>query len=154
MFGGAPTTEVEDKRLAGLRERGINVPEELFQRLTDKGRDKQLEEALAAGAPEDFSGMHEGSWVNTRFLKTWNESDLRPEDIWGYAAFFEEYGEDWIGTFSEDKRRGIARKVLDGGGVREHHGTIDVDFSVLEQKAKEEKKEEEHDHSTHNVNMI
>jgi hypothetical protein len=63
--------------------------------------------------------------VNTKWLKSGNENDLRAQDIWGYAAFSEALGNDWYNT-SEQNREKIASKALDLGAVREHHGTIDL----------------------------
>lgn len=137
LFGHKPRTEEEDKRMRKLQEQGI-IPPDMPVTFTDKGRDEQLKEALASGYPPDFAGFAEdGRWVNTKFLASGNESDLRPEDIWGYAAFFEKYP-DWLTGKSEEERRQIADMALQSGAVREHHGTIDIDWDKVEQPQEEQ----------------
>ncbi|WKZ58000.1 MAG: hypothetical protein QY326_04855 [Bdellovibrionota bacterium] len=121
--------KTEGNRLRDLIEKGVQIPESLQgpMQLT-RGRSK--EELIDPSVPPDFRGFTEdGRWVNNAFAVSRDESLLAPEDIWGYATFFEKFGNDWLGTFSEEKRRAIAQRALDLGLVREHHGTIDVTWS-------------------------
>jgi hypothetical protein len=94
-----------------------------------KGRSKS--ELVNPKYAADFTGQTSDGFVNNKFANSRNESDLRPEDIWGYASFFEKYGNDWTGKFNEQQRRDIAQKALDAGAVREHHGTIDIDWNKV-----------------------
>lgn len=121
--------KTEGNRLRDLAEQGVRIPESLQQAMQlSRGRAK--EELIDPSVPIDFVGVtSDGRWVNNSFAATRDESLLRAEDIWGYAAFFEKFGNQWLGTFSEEQRRAIAQKALDSGAVREHHGTIDVAWS-------------------------
>jgi hypothetical protein len=85
-----------------------------------KGRSKQelVDEAKATGG-------------NVKFAESRNESDLRPEDIWGYSAFGEKYGNDWFGKFSEADRRQKAKEALDAGAVNEGKGQITIDWNKI-----------------------
>lgn len=77
----------------------------------------------------DFRGeIPGGGWVNNRFAQSRNEGDLTGKDIWGYATFAEKFGPNWINT-SADNREAIANKALELGLVREHHGTVDVNWN-------------------------
>lgn len=114
--------KTEGNRLQKLIDQGINIPESLRAPMYQtKGRSKQelIEEAKRTGG-------------NVKFAESRNEADLRPEDIWGYSAFFKKFGNDWLGGLTEAQRRGIAQKALEAGAVREHHGTIDVDWGKVE----------------------
>lgn len=121
-FGDKDRYLTEHRRLLELQEKGINVPESMLAatRLS-RGRSKEelIEEAKRTGG-------------NVKFAESRNEADLRPEDIWGYSSFFKKFGNDWLGGLTEAQRRGIAQKALDAGAVREHHGTIDVDWGKVE----------------------
>lgn len=131
MFGGPPRTEVEDKRFRKLQEQGVMMHTDQFIPEA-RSRAEQLEAAKEMGIEPGFVGVDPNvGWVNTKWLESGDEKDLRPEDIWGYAAFYEKYGNDWLGKFSEEERRNIAQQALDSGAVREHHGTIDVDWEKM-----------------------
>lgn len=120
----------EGNRLSKLIESGVNVPEGYRGAMgLTRGRSKsELVNPKYAG---DFVGQTADGFVNNKFANSRNEGDLRPEDIWGYASFFEKYGNDWMGKFNEQQRRDIAQKALDAGAVREHHGTIDIDWNKV-----------------------
>lgn len=137
LFGKGPKTEVEDKRVQALIDSGTISADQakaLYPNgFTSEGRSDQLSAALANGAqPGSFGFDKSGNWYNTEFLAGGNESTLKPEDIWGYSAFLERYGSDWLNKFSEEDRRKIAGAAIDSGAVREHHGTVDVDFSLVD----------------------
>ena len=128
--------KTEGKRLGKLIDQGVNIPEELrgAMKLT---RGRSDEELLDRTVPPDFVGYKpDGGWVNNKFCMSRDEKDLHPEDIWGYATFFEKFGNDWLGTFSAEKRKAICQAALDAGAVREHHGSMDVEWTPqLEQAA-------------------
>ena len=118
--------QTEGNRIRDLVESGVNVPVEMQGRM-HQTRGLKKEELFDYSVPMDFRGFKEdGTWVNNVFTESRNESDLRPQDIMGYAAFFEKFGNDWMGTFSPSQREAIAAKALELGAVREHHGTIDI----------------------------
>lgn len=116
-------TEVEQKRLKSLEEQGISTfgagqP----KRYVDKGM------SIRPDLASDFVGMDNNNvFVNNKFSNSRNESDLTGKDIVGYAAFSEKFGNDWK-NFSPEQREAVANAALAKGLVREHHGTIDVNF--------------------------
>lgn len=118
--------KTEGKRLNKLVDDGVNIPDELMgaTQLT-KGRSKQELVNL------EQSKVDQGMYGNPTFAQSRKESDLNPQDIWGTAAMFEKFGNDWLGKFSEQDRLNIAQKALDAGAVREHHGTIDIDWNKV-----------------------
>ncbi|MCB0319329.1 MAG: hypothetical protein KDD60_00305 [Bdellovibrionales bacterium] len=129
LFGSKQKWKTEGNRLADLEKKGIQIPEELqgARKLTH-GRTK--EELVDRSVPADFVGFKEdGTWTNNKFAISRDEKDLKPEDIWGYSAFFEKFGNDWLGKFSGEDRRAIAEKALELNCVKEHHGTIDISWS-------------------------
>ncbi len=126
-FGDRDMYLKEHRRLLGLEKDGVRVPKELLDNTRlERGRSK---EALIKLEQDKINA---GKYGNVEFARSRNESGLKPEDIWGYSAFFKKYGNDWLGKFSEQERRNIAQQALDRGAVREHHGTIDVDWNKVE----------------------
>lgn len=124
--------KTEGNRLQDLIDQGINIPNELRGAMTlRKGRSRQ--ELIA----QEEAKVAKGQYGNPEFARSRDEKDLRPEDIWGYSAFFKKYGNDWLGKFSEQQRRDIAQQALSAGAVKEHHGTIDIDWSKVD-KPKEQ----------------
>ncbi|HPC91679.1 MAG TPA: hypothetical protein PLJ74_05440 [Myxococcota bacterium] len=94
---------------------------------------------LAAGAPELTRGRSKdelvaieeakiaaGKYGNPTFARSRDVKDLNPEDIWGYSAFGEKYGNDWLGKYSEGQRKDIAKAYLDAGAVSEGRGQISL----------------------------
>lgn len=139
---GEKRTAVEGDRLKNLAKNlenpalmpGYNAEDADFGfKDESRGRGQQLSDVTAAGMPSDYRGMWENpedkkkQWVNTKFLASGKEEDLAPEDIWGYAAFGEHLGDKWYSGSEQDRWR-IAKAALEAGAVREHHGTIDVDW--------------------------
>lgn len=133
IFGGRRTYE-EEKRWKDLGEDGFTLPEWVANNTNIKEQGAWSRPDLAAdfvgyaptaGEAKGIGATPEGTWVNNAFAKSRQESDLRPEDIWGYAAMSETFGKDYMAT-SEANRRAIAQKALDLGLVDEHHGTIDI----------------------------
>lgn len=128
-LGDKDMWKTEGKRLGKLLDKGVSIPESLqLPRQLTKGR--KLKDLINPNLPADYVGVSpQYGWTNNQFANTRNEKDLRPEDIWGYSAFFEKYGNDWLGKFNEQQRREIAQKALDAGAVNEHHGTIDITWT-------------------------
>lgn len=135
-LGDKDRWKTEGKRLSKLLEQGVQIPEEMLGAMSlARGRSK--EELIDPRYAADFAGNTPHGFVNNKFANTRNEKDLHPEDIWGYAAFFEKFGNDWLGKFSEDQRRSIAQAALDSGAVREKHGTVNINWTPeLEEKIK------------------
>lgn len=125
LFGG-PKTEVEDKRYRALQDQGVSGFDRPFQATKDP-------HAWYRGdLAKDFIGSAtDGQWVNNKFAMSRDVKDLRPEDITGYAAFGEKFGNDWLGKYSDADRKRIAQQALDKGAVKEHHGTVDIDWAKL-----------------------
>lgn len=124
-FGDKDMWKTEGKRIQKLVDSGVEIPDILrHSQMLTRGRSK--EELVHPNYPQDFVGMTPEGWVNNKFALSRDEKDLKAQDIWGNAAFFEKFGNDWLQTFNEDQRQAIAQLVLEAGLVREHHGTIDV----------------------------
>lgn len=105
------------------------------QALRDKGIrwDWNSQEPTAGRSKEELMAIEEakikaGQYGNTAFAQSRNEADLKPEDIIGYATFGEQYGSKWAET-TEAARKAIAQEALNRGLVREHHGTVDINFT-------------------------
>lgn len=128
-LGDKDMWKTEGKRLQKLIDSGVNIPEHLRGAMyLQKGRKKS--ELINPYLPQDFRGeTPQYGWVNNKFTNSRNESDLTGKDIWGYSAFFDKYGNDWLGKFSPQQREAIANKALQRGAVREHHGTIDINWT-------------------------
>jgi hypothetical protein len=125
--------EKERKREQSMYGQGI-AGYDYFRDRTDSERDAAR--GAADSSSPDFVGKdpRTGLWVNNKYGKGgYNERDLRPEDIWGTPDFFEHYGNDWLGKFSEEERRQKAQQALDSGAVRSKDGGIRVDFGKIGQ---------------------
>lgn len=57
------------------------------------------------------------------------KAGLKAEDVWGLPAFYERYGNDWLGKFTEDQRRSIAQQAVDSGAIIKKDNQTDVDFN-------------------------
>lgn len=124
-LGDKDMWKTEGKRIQKLVDGGVEIPDALrHSQMLTRGRSK--EELVHKSYPPDFVGMTPEGWVNNKFALSRDENDLKGQDIWGNAAFFEKFGNDWLKTFNEDQRLAIAQLVIEAGLVREHHGTIDV----------------------------
>ena len=129
LFGSKNTWKTEGDRLKKLLDKGIHIPEEL-QSAMKLQRGRKKEELIDYSVSMDFVGKKQnGSWVNNKFANSRSENDLQPQDIWGYSAFFDKFGNDWLGKFSGSQREEIAQAALDLGAVDEHHGTIDINWT-------------------------
>lgn len=126
-FGDKDMYLKEHRRLLGLQKDGINIPESLVEN-TRLNKGRSTEELVQI----EKDKIAAGKYGNEEFAKTRDAKLLRPEDIWGYSTFFEKYGNDWLGKFTEKQRKEIAQKALDSGAVKEHHGTIDIDWAKVD----------------------
>lgn len=123
LFGG-PRTRVEEKRWNALKNAGFDIPKWVAEgkNIKDTGFRKDL-------AP-DFVGYDaQGNWVNNKFAKSRQESDMTAQDISQYAVMPETFGELW--KYSDaDTRNRVAQMALGGGAnIREHHGTLDMQWT-------------------------
>lgn len=123
-----PRTKIEEQRWKKLREAGFEVPKWV--------EDKSLKSDIyREDLGENFVGRTaEGNFVNNIFARSRNEADLRPEDLMERATNYEMFGRNWANADEETKRQ-ILQSVLDAGVVREHKGTIDINWTpeLLEQ---------------------
>ena len=119
-LGDKDRWKTEGNRLNKLADNGIFVPEDLIAAMPTKGRSK--DELVAIEQARGDAG-------NVKFAESRKESDLRPVDIIGYATFAENDPE-WFKRPMEE-RLATAQKALDSGAVREHRGTVDVDWTKV-----------------------
>lgn len=116
----------EGNRLQDLAKKGVGIPQQLAATLP-QGKGRSTDELVA----QSEAAKQQGLYSNTEFAKTRDISLLKPEDIWGYSAFFEKYGNDWLNKFTPEQRWTIAQNALASGAVNEHHGTIDIDWTKI-----------------------
>ena len=120
--------KTEGNRLKRLVDRGIDIPEEWsapMYRPWGGGNKNKINPNL----PIDFVGESpQYGWTNNKHANSRDDKDLVGKDIWGYSAFFDKYGNDWL-KFSGPQREAIANKALQRGTVKEHHGTIDINWT-------------------------
>lgn len=114
-WGDKDAYKTEWKRKKALYDQGLITAQQLGSEPTS-GRSKAelVAEAQANGG-------------NVKFAQSRNEADLMPGDIAGYAS-----------VLGEAQKRGVdpaklAEQALAAKAVREHHGTIDVDWSKVAQ---------------------
>jgi hypothetical protein len=123
-FGNKDRYLTERIRMEKLRDKGINIPDELLAG-TDLNKGRSREELIEL----EKSKAAQGQYSNVKFAESRDEADLKPEDIWGYSAFFKKFGNDWLGKYSGEQRKQIAQAALSRGAVNEHHGTIDIKWT-------------------------
>lgn len=120
-FGDKDRYLTEYNRAKALRDKGVN-----WDLSTEKpSAGVSIDDLIAT----ENAKMAAGQYGNTTFAASRNEGDLKPEDIWGYSTFGEKFGNDWLKGMSEDQRRKIAQAALDQNAVREHTGTVDVNWT-------------------------
>ena len=125
-IGDKDMWKTEGDRLKKLSESGAFIPPDMLSSLPTQGRSK--EELQRTDLPDDFVGFDQnGVWANNKFNQSRNEADLKGPDIVNYSTFAEK-DPNWYQRPLEE-RINYAQSVLDAGAVREHHGTVDVDFS-------------------------
>lgn len=118
-FGDEDRWKTEQDRVAKLHDQGINFPDAVQ---LSAGRTK--EELVAIENAKKSAGQYS----NSTFAQSRNESDLTGKDIWGYGAFGEAFGNNWMGS-SEAAREAVANEALKQGLVREHDGTVDINLT-------------------------
>lgn len=101
-----PRTKVEEARWKKLREAGFDVPKWVDANDTSQ----------------------KGTELNPIFQQSRNEADLRPEDISQFATNYENFGQNW-GALSDADRNRIMQLALDNKLVREHKGTVDINWT-------------------------
>lgn len=117
LFGGQDSVKTEWNRKKKLYDQGVIGLNELGPEPQQGQSHQQLiDDAVATGGNVDFA-------------RTRNEEYLKPVDIVGYATFAE-HDPNWYKK-SLEERLNIAQKALDAKAVREHHGTVDVDWSKV-----------------------
>jgi len=128
-LGDKDKWKTEGKRLGKLIDKGIVIPEQL-QGARWIGQGRKTKDLINPYLPQDFVGeTPQYGWTNNKFANSRNKADLTAKDIWGYSAFFDKFGNDWLGKMNEKQREAIANKALQRGAVNEHHGTIDINWS-------------------------
>lgn len=117
-FGDKDMWKTEGNKLRKLSEQGVYVPDQFLNNNLKQGRSKEelIAEAKATGG-------------NVQFAEDRKESSLRPQDIIGYASFAQK-DPQWFRKPLQ-QQLAIAQQALDAGAVREHHGTIDVDWNKM-----------------------
>lgn len=112
-FGDKNRYQDEWKRKKKLYDQGLISEQQLGQMPTSGRSDAELIQRA------------EQSGGNVAFAKSRNESDLTPQDIQGYASILEQAAK------TGQDRTQLAADALASGAVREHHGTIDVDWNKV-----------------------
>jgi hypothetical protein len=112
LFKGE-TTNVEDKRLQRLKDKGV-LPENFEILDEERSRSQQVKDLQKAGAEVP------------KFLQTGKVEDLTPIDIQGYASLLERNPNDLEARLKD------AADALAAGAVKESKGTIDVDWQKVE----------------------
>lgn len=117
-MGDKDMWKTEGNKLRKLSEQGVYVPDQFLNNNLKQGRSKEelIAEAKATGG-------------NVQFAEDRKESSLRPQDIIGYASFAQK-DPQWFRKPLQ-QQLAIAQQALDAGAVREHHGTIDVDWNKM-----------------------
>lgn len=116
-FNKKPQTRVEEGKWKELVKAGKITEAQMPQWVRDGVdiKDAGYRNDLAS----DFKGTDSsGAWVNNKFAKTRNESDLTVTDIQGFASA--------LGKSKEE-----LQSALNAGAVRERKGTIDIDWSKV-----------------------
>lgn len=132
-FGDKDRWKTEMKRQEKLSKSGY---EGITPLNLSGGRSKEQMEIKGYG--KDFKGWDPktGLWVNNKFNYSRDEKDLAPWDIAGFSDIIEHIGKDtWNSMSPLDRQKAsidLAEKAIAAGAVREHHGTIDVDWSKVE----------------------
>lgn len=122
-WGTSDKWKTEGDRLEELKKRGVTIAESDAPPLT-RGRTK--EQLIAEEKAKIAAGKH----GNVEFAETRDVKSLKGKDIWGYSAFYDKFGSKWL-QMSEPEREAIAEAALKADAVKEHHGTIDVDWGKL-----------------------
>lgn len=117
-LGDKDMWKTEGNRLKKLKEQGAYIPDGLLQSMPTKGRSR-----------DELVKIAEATGGNVEFARTRDESLLKPQDIVGYSAFVKR-DPDWFKK-TLDEQLVVAKTALDSGAVKEHHGTIDIDWGKV-----------------------
>lgn len=120
--------KTEGNRVKKLLESGVEVPEEFRGRMYQK-RGLSKKQLVNPKYANDFQGMTADGWVNNKFQNSRNEGDMTYFDLAPYAAWAEKRNDWW--KLSDAQRRAITDKAQAAGAVREHHGTLDIDWNKV-----------------------
>lgn len=126
---GKPKTRQEEKDMAGLIKSGVQThlsdPSQIVKE--DRNAGQQLKDLLSADPRlGDFAGFVGDKWVNTKWLKSGDTKDLRPEDITGYSSLYKIFGNDWLNKYNENQRREIAKFAIDNNLVSPEKGQMNI----------------------------
>lgn len=64
--------------------------------------------------------------------------NVKAEDIWGNPAFYEKYGNDWLGKFSEEERRAKSQEAINAGALMNKDHQLDIDFKKIDEFLKQQ----------------
>lgn len=130
FFGGdGDKWKEEGNRLRDLADDGVFIPDNILSTMPDRGRSK--DELRNQSVAADFIGFDpSGNWTNNKFNESRDLRDLRPEDIVGYATWAEK-DPMWFEKPLQE-RLNVANAALQANAVKEHNGTIDVDFEKFD----------------------
>lgn len=120
--------KTEGNRVKKLLEAGVEVPEQFRGRMYQK-RGLSKKELVNPKYAQDFQGMTADGWVNNKFQNSRNESDMTYFDLAPYAVWAEKRNDWW--KLSDAQRRAITDRAQAAGAVREHKGTLDVDWDKV-----------------------
>jgi hypothetical protein len=120
--------KTEGNRIKRLLEAGVNVPEQFRSRMMQT-RGLKKSELVNPKYAADFQGMTADGWVNNKFQNSRNEADMTYNDLAPYAAWAEKRQDWW--SLSDSQRRAITNKAQQVGAIREHKGTLDVDWNKV-----------------------
>lgn len=126
IWGDKDRWQTEQKAINKLRDQGINVPESEADHLT-KGRTK--EELVGI----EQAKINAGKYGNVDYARTRDAKFLKPEDTWGASDWYKEFGNDYLGSMSEEQRRQLNQAALDAGAVTDKYGKLNIDFGKIDQ---------------------
>jgi hypothetical protein len=118
----------EGNRIKQLLESGANIPEQFRGRMFQK-RGMKKSELINPNYDINFQGMTKDGYVNNKFENSRNEADMTYETLAPYAAWAEKRNDWW--NLSDAQRRAVTDAAQKAGAVREHHGTLDVDWNKV-----------------------
>ena len=118
----------EGNRVKKLLESGVDIPEPFRARMYQT-RGLSKKQLVNPKYANDFQGWTDDGYVNNKFENTRDESDMTYETLAPYAVWAEKRNDWW--KLSDAQRRAITDRAQKAGAVREHHGTLDVDWDKV-----------------------
>ena len=117
--------KTEGNRLGELADQGVYIPQNLLDSRPTGGR--STDEMQRKDLADDYIGRDAaGNCVNNKFNQSRDIKDSRPED-WVNYAVWAEHDPTWYSK-PLDERLKIVDGYLQSGALKEHHGSLDVDF--------------------------